>query len=1069
MVPPCSAFADNYSDCALYLTPSWDQYACLIYCNVGYINVGSDAPDCRPCTEVCGLGYACLGGIERICTPCDALLNGAPAIPANAVWGQDCTWVCAPGYYYANGACVPCRLDQQCLDAAQRFMQCSGSSPGRCISIEVSCVPGKTFLSFAVYSESAVCAPCTQATPNVSFVQAPCNSTADAQLGFCTHGGCPLGISYMIRPCTLTANIQCRACSVGTPGQRMLTPCTATQDATFGPCPANLSCDGSLVAVPCPSPRIALSGVCVCPPGMQPDGGQECAPIACPQGWYPSASNCSACGAQGMMTLSGVMGLAACACPAGYFVQRSTSSITCWPCGDLTCDPRLQEQSACPGWTTDEPECVCGTPPGAQVLDPDTCTFACLPDYTETPGANMTPGVGWSREQGFFGLGLGSGIATMPGLVTAFAVVSQDPILVAVVNESSLWVHYDGGAAQIDDSLFIFGWRLSLVRMTVTEDVQPLRFWVGFEYMSYVCGSVEASAYLECSTVELVELSPGTCLLPGVGLCATLLANLWGNTMQAGFSGGPILSMSMDGVAQNNVLYFLLGTPMQLYQYQVYYYAAGTPLQDRASDPVINMTGVLHLQHAALAVLNGNFFMPGLTLGAAFYVPPASTQVLYAVGDHVLSLDSGAQVDIWNGAVQEVPSPSSNAMRVAHGAWASAAKDQILMGAVQVACPIDTLLRGAVCERLQCVKLAGACGAFSVRILGSSTCVCLPGYYRLPSGSCTPCPPNYYCSGASATPTPCIENALSLAGAWSAAQCTCIPGTYSLLELCLSCPMGFWCMGGIAQPIQCMPYASTLETGSSSPLDCICATRTFGLMCSPCQDNQLCQLMPSQPTWVALQLLGWGSLGSAFFLQDKCLSPAAAATIYTIPGPSLPATGDLYSWGWIIVLSPFPNYMQNITECMKPTLQFAQPLSVYTAERPAFGVQAAEPCDMNSEWSGTCSAEGCVCIAGYVFTKDAQTGNQVCVPCRNGSIRARRTPEECTPCLINNSYAPWMGMSYCICMQGFYSDPISGDCLPIGQGFFLSEWLTNAGVMVPLILMLGLICLLSSMVCSWLL
>ena len=48
------------SICAPYLTPAWDQYQCLVYCNEGYVPTSSSPnsiPNCKPCAEVCTLGY----------------------------------------------------------------------------------------------------------------------------------------------------------------------------------------------------------------------------------------------------------------------------------------------------------------------------------------------------------------------------------------------------------------------------------------------------------------------------------------------------------------------------------------------------------------------------------------------------------------------------------------------------------------------------------------------------------------------------------------------------------------------------------------------------------------------------------------------------------------------------------------------------------------------------------------------------------------------------------------------------------------------------------------------------
>lgn len=379
---PCTTSFDG--SCALYLTPSWDAYACLIYCGIGYANVEEDPlseiPHCLPCEDVCELGFACpYINIEyRQCVACSAL-NANQQLPQNASWLPHCQWECNQGFYNEpdTAVCTPCDPSQLCFNQSHSFLGCYGTSPGQCTPMDASaCVAGSTFLYFQVYSHSAVCRPCALPTPNTTFTVDACTQLADTKLEACSV--CPLG-SYLVTHCTLTADIQCAPCSTGASGLLMLQACTPTADALFGPCPPGKFCDGSLNLLDCPHPKIAQDGLCVCPPAMVPllSG---CKPIVCPQGSYPNAttSDCTPCGTTMALTLPDVIGALACVCPPEHFIERSGDTMDCWPCGDLACFPGLQLQTPCTGLTSAEPDCECLVPPGAQVP-------LCLPSLSIRP------------------------------------------------------------------------------------------------------------------------------------------------------------------------------------------------------------------------------------------------------------------------------------------------------------------------------------------------------------------------------------------------------------------------------------------------------------------------------------------------------------------------------------------------------------------------------------------------------------------------------------------------------------------------------------------------------------
>ena len=140
-----------------------------------------------------------------------------------------------------------------------------------------------------------------------------------------------------------------------------------------------------------------------------------CAPIACANGsnYYPNPANglCEPCRFSGagdssaIRVQEGVLGPEACGCNEGYFrrllllplaVQGGGSvleEVGCWPCGNLGCIPGVQRQTACSGFTSDEPTCECGLGPGMQMLQDvlmtvpfvgQPCQMVCANGYNST-------------------------------------------------------------------------------------------------------------------------------------------------------------------------------------------------------------------------------------------------------------------------------------------------------------------------------------------------------------------------------------------------------------------------------------------------------------------------------------------------------------------------------------------------------------------------------------------------------------------------------------------------------------------------------------------------------------
>ncbi len=122
------------------------------------------------------------------------------------------------------------------------------------------------------------------------------------------------------------------------------------------------------------------------------------------------------------------------------------------------------------------------------------------------------------------------------------------------------------------------------------------------------------------------------------------------------------------------------------------------------------------------------------------------------------------------------------------------------------------------------------------------------------------------------------------------------------------------------------------------------------------------------------------------------------------------------------------------------------------------------PCNINEEWPGeTGLLQKCTCIAGYTTKRSSRTGNDVCVPCLNGTIRPRRSPiTSCIPCMDNNSHAPWLAMSHCICKSGFYFDFEKQNCQPNPLSFLDNHSaLGSPALMLSLSIISGLLCLLA--------
>jgi len=1135
-IPVCNPGARYPADqsCALFLTPSWERYACALYCNVGYTNVNPDAsaplPDCRPCIEVCGLGFACsaISDTFRDCTPC-AELNPDHSLPENARWLPECTWQCVEGYYFSHykNRCVACVPNQVCFSDNQRFMGCHGESAGQCTTVNLTACDGRnTYLHSEIHSIEATCAPCTKPLLNATYQVAPCTPTQDSQLRPCSTR-CADGF-YIASECRLFSDIVCAPCTMGTLGQHMVEACGERSDARFEPCPSDGACDGTFTILPCPPPKIPHNGLCTCPPAMlevnttTTTSGSGCVPIPCASGWYPNATSgtCSFCGDDAAHTLPLRMGLEACACPQGFFIERAhTQIIRCWPCGDLQCTPGLQRQSACPGDDTAEPQCLCQIPPGAQLVDSETCAFECAPNYEPAVSAataaaaaavtsKRTPG--WWAPSTFDAPGPSSLIIQpRPPAMDDLVVVAPDlAVLATRLDDTALGLVYQGHVHALNASfMLIQGTRERLVspvslQLWASHLVRD-RFWIGFSFLTTLCAGVESPQLVECSTVEWVQISrEGSCAsthpyctwvdahdCTALPLCVSLLSTgVWGKTMQAGFNTGLIWDLTGSAAAAVDTLYLLLNNGC-VYAYTVQYYAPNTPQSTRADDPLQSLSLCQPKLNNApvLAVVGSTLYLPGHSQGPAqaLYTPPSDTQRLLSVeegGAHWLVITTPTTsrkqqqqqvVDVWNGVAWPLLLLDTVVVLEAYAwglsAWSNASH-LWLMPQTQAPCPLDTLRypQTSGCEPMHCIRLRDTCGPNSVRLLGTTTCLCSPGYYRASMLACTRCPANAYCPGNTGAPLPCGANAITQGeGASSVAECLCKDGYYPFQPtMCLPCPLGFWCLGARTLPIPCIHGGTTELPGAKTPLECVCPPRTYGLTCTPCSDAELCIAMDAPPELQAVRLLGWGP---ATLRISPCATNLPVYAITASSSSSGEAANDnntsmltmATAWAWLLVMRSETSLQEGLVACLRTQGFKLQGLTTIASLTQPRGLRTNVQCDPNSEWPGTAEEDTpkpCTCIAGYTRKRSLRTGTSLCVPCLNGTIRARRSPiETCVPCPGNHSHAPWLAMSHCVCQEGFYWDLDLEDCAPIPQAAFL---MVPPAAMVSLSVLSGLLCLL---------
>ena len=337
---------------------------------------------------------------------------------------------------------------------------------------------------------------------------------------------------------------------------------------------------------------------------------------------------------------------------------------------------------------------------------------------------------------------------------------------------------------------------------------------------------------------------------------------------------------------------------------------------------------------------------------------------------------------------------------------------------------------------------------------------------------------HYYC--ANGQRLQCPERSVTIAATTYPSRledCLCVPGTYHFYFgdtfLCLPCPTARWCPShGTLAPRPCYGNGLTLAGGATSPLECVCPPRTHGLRCTPCDDRVDCTTPYSTRfSAAALRITGVGPLNSEAVV-DGCLQrlvpalDALAVDAGYILYPSFAADSDaaaatattttssttLLAWNWVAVVVLLGTYdadalAVHVCACAAPTFEriSASPFFVLqSAQSPTVLVRQltltrARACGgRHMEWSGSGASAGrpCTCVAGYEEVDTALLppashyyGHGIqCLPCLNGTARARRAPSTaCTPC-PSDEEAPFLGMAECVCARGLVRD-VGGKCV----------------------------------------
>lgn len=921
------------SICAWFQTPQWGGGYCQLICADGFATLPSGA--CKKCkTQAeCGAGWlapVCSNTTE--CVPCSAPPNGTR-------WsGYACNLTCieTEGVFYSSqqNACMPCtRCNQGSYPAG-----CGASYGGTCQPCDITKCGQNQYTS----ARNCACKQCTTyfdvARP--SFIVSDCTKSADTVFAPCSQA-CPPN-TFQASECYPRGDITCQPCSRPPAGVFIASACSPTSDAVFTQCPPTKAClDGAVVE--CNAKMTAVDGECRCAQGYS-NLSNHCEPMVCPPKMFanPDTGRCASCGIDANIITTAspaTIGLrATCGCAPGYFRRFDGGTLACWPCGDLVCDPATQRQlPACDKFDDeDEPSCVCGRPPATAAAA--GCAFRCADGYDEA--ATIQTGDYVERVGFTLQTRLKTYYSSVEPTNRAVALGAQDA-LVLLSDGTTLQSMRTGERYNLSALLFIQDYRYEFY-VTDIEPAWANFFWIAFTF-SGQCGpsllTPDTVVYHSiCSAVELVSFSAEA---------GITIPMIWGKLFPWLGVVGRITSLAYD--AGDRVLYMAIGN-LKIKTYKVVFY--GSSMDQRTDDPLVDYAWGDEVQdltvcggrlHDALAIVANaeTIFCPRYSSG--------NTNIMF-----VTTRDgTWMQVDTANKIVG-TPSPFSRFFAVsADGAFAHVTSDasaatELTVWAV-TPCPSDYYYyHGAsACVPLPCLL---ACGPNRTRYNGA--CRCSPGYY---AGACYPCLKNHIC--------PDGESMIRCATVTEVARdnkCVCAPGYFKYgPAACLPCPSNHWCFDGNVIPCN----GETLGMAMTSPLDCICPPRTYGVQCLPCRDDSDCSTPLPQPpardVWIISNTTCRKHVDILVLTADVVAIVATSAEVMAACGPE--------------------------TRRLHPS-------------RPPTRERRMVKCGHNAEWF-----DGqCICKAGHGLS---------CLPCLNGSFRARHDKWPlCTAC----DTAPYLGMDACL-------------------------------------------------------
>jgi hypothetical protein len=361
-------------------------------------------------------------------------------------------------------------------------------------------------------------------------------------------------------------------------------------------------------------------------------------------------------------------------------------------------------------------------------------------------------------------------------------------------------------------------------------------------------------------------------------------------------------------------------------------------------------------------------------------------------------------------------------------------------------CPVDAFASSASdggCVPMPCTRAATCDPVRGVRRSGQTACACVPGYYVSHDDhvTCMECAPATYCPGDSVRA--CPPNAISSAGAALASDCVCLPGYYVWGAGCVLCPSGTWCpFNHTLAPIVCVGGASDNDGGKTDPLDCVCPARTYGLNCLPCDAAANCNTVVDSVTLIALRLVAYGPIATRpLALFDACFNATDAYTLYSVLGIGTQIQTDetlqlntdagllMVPWDWILVLRAADALVVDPKACLQAH-GFVSAHVETLAVKEKVPIRRVSSCGgRHLEWDASGTVPDCVCVAGYELVYIDDLFDPQCLPCMNGTARARYAPGGCVPCLAPQS-APFLGMTQCTCIEGFRADSVTGVCVP---------------------------------------